>query len=90
MTVNAETEQEMKEFIIATLRLEGVQATAINSEEPLFGAGLGLDSVDALEIGVALQKKYGIRIDSKSEESRSHLQSVRSLSALVESSRRKA
>lgn len=77
-------EQEVKEFIISTLRLEGVTAADISAEAPLFGEGLGLDSVDALELGVALHKTYGIKIDSKSEESRSHLRSVRSLASLVE------
>lgn len=77
-------EQEVKEFIISTLRLEGVTAADISADAPLFGEGLGLDSVDALELGVALHKTYGIKIDSKSEESRSHLRSVRSLASLVE------
>jgi acyl carrier protein len=77
-------EQEVKEFIISTLRLEGMTAADISAEAPLFGEGLGLDSVDALELGVALHKTYGIKIDSKSEESRSHLRSVRSLAALVQ------
>jgi acyl carrier protein len=84
MTASVATELEVKEFIISTLRLEDITPVDIVSDEPLFGTGLGLDSVDALEIGVALQKKYGIKLDSKSEESRAHLTSVRSLANLVE------
>lgn len=76
-------EREVKEFIISTLKLEDVTIDDIDSEAPLFGAGLGLDSVDALELGVALHKSYGIKINSKSEESRSHLRSVKSLASLV-------
>lgn len=84
MPIGDSIEQEVKEFIISTLRLEGVTAADIAPEAPLFGEGLGLDSVDALELGVALHKTYGIKIDSKSEESRSHLRSVRSLASLVQ------
>lgn len=76
-------ENEVKEFIISTLRLEDVVAADIEADAPLFGEGLGLDSIDALELGVALHKTYGIKIDSKSEESRAHLRSVRSLASLV-------
>jgi acyl carrier protein len=77
-------EHEVKEFIISTLKLEDVTPDTIDAEAPLFGAGLGLDSVDALELGVALHKTYGVKIDSKSQESREHLRSVRTLAALIE------
>lgn len=83
MTGNEAVEQEIKEFIVSTLKLEDVTPGDIDVEAPLFGTGLGLDSVDALELGVALHKSYGIKIDSKSEESRAHLRSVRSLASLV-------
>lgn len=83
MTTSEALEQEMKEFIISTLKLEDITPAEIDVESPLFGAGLGLDSVDALELGVALHESYGIKIDSKSEESRAHLTSVRSLASLV-------
>jgi acyl carrier protein len=83
MTSGEALEQEMKEFIISTLKLEDITSADIDVEAPLFGTGLGLDSVDALELGVALHKSYGIKIDSKSEESRSHLTSVRTLASLV-------
>lgn len=76
-------EREVKEFIISTLKLEDVAVDDIDADAPLFGAGLGLDSVDALELGVALHKNYGIKINSKSEESRAHLRSVKSLASLV-------
>lgn len=83
MTTNEALEREVKEFIISTLKLEDITPEDIGAEAQLFGGGLGLDSVDALELGVALHKTYGIKIDSKSPESRAHLSSVRSLSALV-------
>jgi acyl carrier protein len=83
MTGSEAVEGEIKQFIISSLRLEDVSADDIDSDAPLFGGGLGLDSVDALELGVALHKTYGIKIDSKSAESRAHLRSVRALAALV-------
>ena len=83
MTGSESVETEVKQFIISTLKLEDITADDIDSEAPLFGGGLGLDSVDALELGVALHKNYGIKIDSKSEESRAHLRSVRALASLV-------
>jgi acyl carrier protein len=87
MTESEGIEREVKEFIISTLKLEDVSVADIDSDAPLFGAGLGLDSVDALELGVALHKAYGIKINSKSEESRAHLRSVKSLASLVEQHR---
>lgn len=87
MTASETIEREVKEFIISTLKLEDVTADDIDAEAPLFGDGLGLDSVDALELGVALHKTYGIKINSKSEESRAHLRSVRSLASLVSTHR---
>lgn len=83
MTGSESVENEVKQFIISSLRLEDITVDDIDTDAPLFGGGLGLDSVDALELGVALHKTYGIKIDSKSEESRAHLRSVRALAALV-------
>lgn len=80
-------EQELKEMIIDSLELEDVTPEDIDPEEPLFVEGLGLDSIDALELGLALQKRYGITLDSDSESSRQHFSSLRSLAALVESRR---
>lgn len=76
-------ENEIKHLIIESLNLEDVTVDAIVSEDPLFGEGLGLDSIDALEIGLVLQKKYKIRIDSKSEDLKKHFYSVRSIATFV-------
>ena len=68
--------------------LEGVSPSDIDSEEPLFGdAGLALDSIDALEIGVELQKKYGVKIDPEDERITEYFRNVRSLAAFVSSMR---
>jgi acyl carrier protein len=87
MSADTDLEHEVKTFIISTLKLEDVQPQDISTDDQLFGAGLGLDSVDALELGVALSKRYGIKIDSKSPQSRAHLTSVRTLSALIHNHR---
>lgn len=63
----ADIELELKRLIIDTLMLEDITPDDINSEAPLFVEGLGLDSIDALELGVALQKKYGVQISANAE-----------------------
>ncbi len=75
---------EIKIMIIECLDLEDIEADDIDSDAPLFIDGLGLDSIDALEIGLALQKRYGIKLKSDSEETRQHFASVNALVALVE------
>ena len=82
-------EQEVKEMIIDVLQLEDITAADIASEEPLFVEGLGLDSIDALELGVALQKRYGITLSADSADTRRHFASVRALAALIETQRKK-
>ena len=76
-------EQELKALIVEVLNLEDIKPDEIRSEEQLFGDGLGLDSIDALELGVALRTRYGIKIDSVSEEVRSSFSTVRNLAAFV-------
>lgn len=82
-------EDEVKELIIDVLQLEDVTPADIDSDAPLFVEGLGLDSIDALELGVAIYKRFGIRLSADSEETRRHFASVRSLAVLIESSRKK-
>nr|WP_298413043.1 phosphopantetheine-binding protein [uncultured Halomonas sp.] len=80
-------ELELKHLIIDTLELEDVTPDDIDRDEPLFVEGLGLDSIDALELGLALQKTYGIKLEADSEESRRHFNNLKSLAALVEARR---
>ena len=79
-------ETELKAFIIETLNLEDIEVSDIDSEEALFVDGLGLDSIDALELGVALQKKYDVRIDAKDENVKTHFASVRNLANFIQAS----
>ena len=78
-----ELEAEIKTLIVDALKLEDLAPDAIASDEPLFGEGLGLDSIDALELGVALRKRYGIRIESVTEEVKAHFANVRSLAQFI-------
>ncbi len=78
-------ENELKEFIVTTLALEDIQPEEIESEMILFGEGLGLDSVDALELAVALQKQYGVTVEGESEETRKHFTCVKNLAEFVAS-----
>ncbi|MCK9816566.1 phosphopantetheine-binding protein [Pseudomonas sp. MAFF 302046] len=74
---------EIKLLIIDALGLEDIGAQDIGTDQTLFGDGLGLDSVDALELGLAIQKKYGIKIDADAKDTRNHFSNVASLAAFV-------
>ena len=74
---------DIKLLIIEALGLEDIGADDIDNDQPLFGEGLGLDSVDALELGLAIQKRYGIKIDADAKDTRSHFSNVAALAAFV-------
>ena len=82
-------EAELKRLIIATLELEDVAVDDIESEQPLFSEdeGLGLDSIDALEIGLALAEKYDVELDAEDEATREIFRSVASLAQFLRESR---
>jgi acyl carrier protein len=75
-------EADLKRLIIETFALEGLDIADIDSDAPLFVEGLGLDSIDSLELGLALRKKYAVRIDSDTEVVR-HFASIHSLARFV-------
>lgn len=70
-------------MIVEVLELEEVVPADIESDAPLFGDGLGLDSIDALEIGVEIQKRYGIVFDADDTDVRAQFATIRSLAGLV-------
>lgn len=80
-------EAELKDLIVSALRLEEIAPQDIDSMEPLFGDGLGLDSIDALELGVAIRQRFGIRIEAVTEEVRAHFASIHALAKFVDSQR---
>ncbi|MBD1572701.1 acyl carrier protein [Vibrio sp. S17_S38] len=79
--------KELKILIIESLNLEDIQIEDIDSEAPLFGEGLGLDSIDALELGLAIKKKYNVVIDADDANTREHFSSVENLAKYVSASR---
>lgn len=81
-------ELEIKDLIITTMSLEDMTIDDIDSAAPLFNEGLGLDSIDALELGLALQKRYGVTLAADSEETRKHFASVQTLSAFIAEQRK--
>ena len=78
-------ENEIKTLIIESLELEDITIDDIKDEEPLFISGLGLDSIDALELGMALKKKYQIDLSENKEENKKHFYSVKTISDFVRS-----
>ncbi|PCJ71644.1 MAG: acyl carrier protein [Rhodobiaceae bacterium] len=77
--------EEIKHMIIETLDLEEIVPADIVATDPLFGEGLGLDSIDALELGLALQKKYGLKVDASATDLQEHFFSVNTLANFVTS-----
>lgn len=69
----------IKEIIVETLALEDVDPTTIETDAPLFGEGLGLDSIDALELALAFHKEFGVRTQENDENNREYYSSVGSL-----------
>jgi acyl carrier protein len=74
---------ELKKLIIDSLDLEDVAPEDINPEAPLFGMGLGLDSIDALELGIAIRKKYKVSFPEDKAENRKHFASVNALAEFI-------
>ncbi|WAH58359.1 phosphopantetheine-binding protein [Pseudomonas silvicola] len=81
--LHPELNHEIKLLIIEALGLEDISAQDIGDEQTLFNEGLGLDSVDALELGLAIQKRFGIKIDADAKDTRNHFTNVASLAAFV-------
>lgn len=81
--------KELKTLIIEGLLLEDVTPESIDPDEPLFGEGLGLDSIDALEIAVLLDREYGVKITSEDNRNQEIFASLNSLAAFIQSHRTK-
>ena len=77
-------EDELKELIVSALDLEDIGPEDIDNDEPLFVEGLGLDSIDGLELGVAIRKKYKIKVQGSKDEIRAIFQTVRTLARYLE------
>ena len=82
-----ETEQKVKEIIVSSLDLEDVSPSDIDTEAPLFGEGLGLDSIDALELGMAIKREFGIAFSKDPADNKRIFRSVRTLAEYIEGQR---
>lgn len=76
-------EEDIKKLIIKSLELEDISVEDIKEEEPLFNDGLGLDSIDALELGMAIKKKYNLTLSSDKDENSEIFYSVKTLADYI-------
>lgn len=81
------TETELKRLIIDTLALEDIDVDDIDSHAALFNSGLGLDSIDALELGLAIRKQYQIKIDAEKDDVVKIFASVAALAQFIDAAR---
>ncbi|WDS35407.1 phosphopantetheine-binding protein [Pseudoxanthomonas sp.] len=87
MSAQTAAEHELAELLVESLNLEDVNAGEIDPDAPLFNTGLGLDSIDALELALAIGKKYGFQLRSDSEDNQRIFASLRTLSAHVQANK---
>ena len=87
MSNQTEAERELAELLVESLNLDDVAADSIDPEAPLFNTGLGLDSIDALELALAISKKYGFQLRSDNEDNRRIFASLRALSEHIQQHR---
>jgi acyl carrier protein len=87
MSNQTPAEKELAELLVESLNIEETRAEDIDPEAPLFGDGLGLDSIDALELALSISKRYGFQLRSDNEDNRRIFGSLRALSAHVEQNR---
>ena len=81
----SDLEDEIRAVVLASVDADGLSADDLGRDVPLFGDGVGLDSIDALEIGAALRKKYGVKFKANSAENRGHFRTVASLAEFIAS-----
>lgn len=82
-----ELEQQVKELIVESLALEDIAAADIDTDAPLFREGLGLDSIDALELSMAIHKRFGVRIAADDSRNKAIFRSVRTLAEHIAGNR---
>lgn len=80
-------QREIAELLVEVLNLEDIEANEINPDDNLFGDGLGLDSIDALEIALALSQKYGVQMKAEDESTREAFTTLKSLTDFVAAKR---
>lgn len=83
MSVQSAAELEMAELLVEALNLEDIEAKDINPDDILFGDGLGLDSIDALEIALAISQSYGVQMQAEDESTHEAFTTLRTLTEFV-------
>jgi acyl carrier protein len=84
MQAQSDNEKELAILLVASLNLEDVDPVEINPSEPLFNEGLGLDSIDALELALAITQKYSIQLKADDENMQHAFGTLRTLNAYIE------
>ena len=84
MSTQSPAERELADLLVESLNLDDVDAASIEPDAPLFNSGLGLDSIDALELSLAISKRYGFQLRSDNDDNQRIFASLRALSAYVE------
>ncbi len=74
---------KIKQVIVSSLELEDIKPEDIGDDQTLFGEGLGLDSIDALELGVALKKNFGVKFSSEGSDNKQYFANVNALAAYI-------
>ncbi len=87
MSSQTAAELELAQLLVESLNLEDVEPASIDPEAPLFNTGLGLDSIDALELALAISTRYGFQLRSDNDQNRVIFASLRALSAHVEANK---
>ncbi len=87
MNSGLNNEQELAHLIVESLNLEGIAPAEIEPEARLFGEGLGLDSLDMLELSMAVEQKYGVKLRSDDPDNAKIFSSLRSLSQHIQAHR---
>lgn len=87
MCTHSQLEREIAQLIVDSLHIEGVTPEGIDAEAPLFNEGLGLDSIDALELSLAISMRYGFQIKSDDNDNERIFSNLRSLSNHIENHR---
>ena len=79
----ADLEEQIRQVVLSSVEVDGLTSADLKSDVPLFGEGVGLDSIDALEIGAALRKKFQVKFKANSEENKVHFRTIASLADFI-------
>ena len=79
----AELEEQIRQAVLSSVEVDGLTAADLPADAPLFGEGVGLDSIDALEIGAALRRKFQVKFKANSDENRLHFRTIASLADFI-------